>query len=532
MMPTLYNGISGVKTHNFGIDIVGNNISNVNTVGYKSSRAEFNDIFYQALNSSYSVSNQGGIGSFGASSALQMGQGILKNSQRVLDVALEGKGFFGVQGFDGGVYYTRNGNFNIDSDYNLVDSKGNFILGMQNPGFASVGLQPAIMEMFGTNPPKNGYVFNDELDLELGAVGSMGPLKVPTNAVYLAKPTTYVNVAGSLPVSPKYASVNIDMSVDDINVQTNMIDGKQITTLSGKIEQTEDILSPKSGDRVILTVKRENEKPFLIEAILDDELNYSVDVKGEAKVVEALIQTKQEQESKKEFITDIVDANGNKAKLNITISRVLPTNGKLDYEATARIVDMQGVELATSVGLMSFNENGSLKSSTLDSIGYAGQNIKLNFGNTTGVASNGYNSVVAMDNVDIISSFDKDGALAGIFKDIDIDERGNIMINYSNGKSQAAGKLALYNFINEQGLEKMGENIYSASANSGEAYFLQKDGKVYQSAIIKSRFLEGSNVDLGTELTQMIIYQKAYEANAKSISTADAMLKRAIDMKK
>lgn len=530
MMPTLYNGISGVRTHSFGIDIVGNNISNVNTVGYKSARPEFNDIFYQSLSSAHknTMSNEGGVGSFGASSALQMHSGYLQSSNRILDVALEGKGFFGVKGIDGNVYYTRNGQFNIDSEFNLVDNNGNYILGMQNPGFSNIGLPSSIQDMFGTNPPKNGYVFSDERDLELGSVGSMTPLKIPTNAVYLAKPTTFVNIAGCLPVKPELETVNIDMDANGVNINTINTEGKITTTLSGKVEATDDILTPKKGDRVILTVQRENEKPFMVEAYLDENLNYSVDVKGEVKITSALVQTKQEKESKKEFSTDIIDANGNKAKLTVVISRVLPTDGKLEYQAMAKVVDINGKEVSSSSGDMVFNENGSLKSNTLHSVG----DLKLSFGHVTGEASNGYNSIVAMDNVEIANSFEKDGVSAGVFKGIDIDERGNIMINYTNGKSQSAGKIALYNFINEQGLNKVGENIYSSSANSGEAYFMKKDGKVYQSAIIKSGFLEGSNVDLGNELTQMIIFQKAYEANAKSISTADAMLKRAIDMKK
>lgn len=534
-MPTLYNGISGVRTHSFGIDIVGNNISNVNTAGYKATRAEFNDIFYQALSSAHksTLSNEGGVGAFGATSALQTHQGILQNSSRVLDVALEGKGYFGVQGLDGKVYYTRNGSFNIDSEFNLVDNNGNKVMGMQNPGMANVGLPLAIQNMFGTNPPTSGYVFDNLLNLELNNVSSMTPLKVPNNSVYLSEPTTFVNIAGSLPVKTEYASTNIDIDIKSVNVLvSDDSKGNKTTTLSGKIEPKDGVLEPKKGDRVILTIQRENEKPFSIEAYLDENLEYSIDVKGEAKITEALVQTKQEQQTSKNFITDIVDFNGNKSQLTITISRVLPTNGTLSYTANATIVDKNGDILATSNGLMSFNDNGSLKSNTLHSINCGGVNIKLGFGSIDGQASTGYNSLVAMDNLTIGSSFEKDGALAGIFKGIDIDNRGNVLINYTNGKSQSIGKIALYNFINEQGLSKVGENIYSTSANSGDPYFMMQNGRVYESAIFKSGYLEGSNVDLGNELTQMIIFQKAYEASAKSISTADAMLKRAIDMKK
>ncbi|MEF3191109.1 MAG: flagellar hook-basal body complex protein [Campylobacterales bacterium] len=128
MNASFYNGVSGIKTHQFGLDTWGNNIANINTVGYRANIPEFATIFATAITpgGGYGPTiNDVGYGSRGSSSAISMQQGSIISTENYFDLAIHGKGWFGVIGLDGGMYYTRQGAFDVDKDGNVVDGFGN-----------------------------------------------------------------------------------------------------------------------------------------------------------------------------------------------------------------------------------------------------------------------------------------------------------------------------------------------------------------------------------------------------------------------
>ncbi|MDR0804206.1 MAG: flagellar hook-basal body complex protein [Oscillospiraceae bacterium] len=139
MMKSLYSGVSGLKVHNQRMDVIGNNIANVNTTGYKTSTVTFRDVFYQTKQNSSSGNNasgglnpkQVGYGAKLGSINQVMTQSGFTYSDSVYDVALSGDGFFQVMDNSGAIYYTRNGLFNVDDYGNLVDSNGYIVLGVR-----------------------------------------------------------------------------------------------------------------------------------------------------------------------------------------------------------------------------------------------------------------------------------------------------------------------------------------------------------------------------------------------------------------
>ncbi len=139
MLRSLYSAVSGMKAHQTKLDVIGNNIANVNTYGFKSSRARFQDVFYQTLqNATGGTNNKGGTnasqvgyGSQLGGIDLDMGRSALQSTGRPLDCAITGEGFFQVMDADGNVFYTRAGNLSLDSHSgNLVDSNGYTVLGV------------------------------------------------------------------------------------------------------------------------------------------------------------------------------------------------------------------------------------------------------------------------------------------------------------------------------------------------------------------------------------------------------------------
>ena len=227
-----------------------------------------------------------------------------------------------------------------------------------------------------------------------------------------------------------------------------------------------------------------------------------------------------------------MNADGTKNRLELTLTKRIPqgANGTV-WDAVATVKDANGTVISNSNGELNFDHEGRLVSTTLASIDSSGSQIKLDFG-TPAAAGQIYSGVTSTAQTKSIS-IAQDGVPEGILKDYHTNNSGNILAQFTNGQVRSVGKVALYHFQNEQGLAKMGDNIYSQSANSGAAFFYKDaGGKSIYGAQIASRTLEQSNVDLAQALTEIIVTQKAYDANAKSITTSNEMLQRAIELKR
>ena len=140
MLRSLFSGVAGLTSHQTKLDVIGNNIANVNTYGFKSSRVTFSDVYYQTTKAATGASEeQGGInssqigyGSTVSSIDKMMSQSAFASTSNTLDVAISGEGFIQVQDKTGNKFFTRAGMMNVDAEGNLVDSKGYFVLGTQN----------------------------------------------------------------------------------------------------------------------------------------------------------------------------------------------------------------------------------------------------------------------------------------------------------------------------------------------------------------------------------------------------------------
>ncbi|MFA9381738.1 MAG: flagellar hook-basal body complex protein, partial [Acetanaerobacterium sp.] len=137
MVRAMYSGVSGLRAHQTRMDVIGNNISNVNTYGFKASRTTFRDVYYQTLGgASQGTQLRGGVnpsqvgyGSQVASIDILMGQSGFQPTDNGMDVAIAGQGFLQVQDTTGNIFYTRAGMLTVDSNGNVIDSSGNFVLG-------------------------------------------------------------------------------------------------------------------------------------------------------------------------------------------------------------------------------------------------------------------------------------------------------------------------------------------------------------------------------------------------------------------
>ncbi len=432
MNRSFYNGISGTKTHQSGIDIWGNNIANVNTVGYKTNLPEFSSIFAQTLTEGNGspTSDQIGLGSKLDSTAISMNQGTLQQSDNPLDLAIQGDGWFGVSGMNNRQFFTRNGLFSTNADGYIIDGYGNFLLGTSanNIGYAADPEDPA----------KTIAVLNRSVSsVDLSSPEAQGKLQLPARMYYPPEASTRAEFKANLPV--------------------DYLPGQRFNTKAG-------LIAP-DGSKHTLTV----------------------------------VYTK---------------------------SDVQPALGSAwDYRA---FIDDEANPYSEVTGRLEFDEQGGLRTvPTTFTIDNHGGPVEVTLGTSA------YDGLVSIAGADIATSSNADGFPEGYLNGYRIDQEANIIASFNNGRLSAIGKVAVFHFQNDQGLEKAGSNIYMSSSNSGSAtFFKDADGNTVLGANVINNALENSNVNLATALTELIVMQKAFDASAKSITTSDQMIQKAINMKK
>ncbi len=429
---SFYNGISGTKTHQNGIDAWGDNIANVNTAGYKSNIPEFSSLFAQTLNSGNGLptSNQIGLGSHLNSTAISLEQGTIQQSDNPLDLAIQGDGWFGVSGINNRQLFTRNGLFSTNAEGYITDAQGNFLLGTSANNI-SYGPDPE-------DPNKSIAILSSSVpSVNLTTPEAQGKLQLPARMYYPPEASTRAEFKANLPV--------------------DYLPGQRFNTRAG-------LIAP-DGSKHTLTVA-------------------------------------------------------------FTKSATQPQLGSAwEYRA---YIDDEAAPYSEVTGVLEFDENGGLRTIpatfTIDNYG---QNIEVTLGTSA------YDGLVSIAGADIATSSYADGFPEGYLSGYRIDQEANIIASFDNGRTSAIGKVAVFHFQNDQGLEKAGSNIFMQTSNSGRPTFFQdNEGNTVLGAQVINNALENSNVSLATALTELIVMQKAFDANAKSITTSDQMIQKAINMKK
>ena len=665
MLKSLWNGVNGVKTQNLGVDITANNISNVNTIGFKRTSSEFADIFYQRVVSRSANPAEIGSGSLLSASKVVYEQGSFTDGEGEFDVGLMGKGFFGVRGFSQ-TYYTRNGEFTRDGNNYLVDASGNFVLGTVNPNLVptqfSDRVAQAMGRLNGTNdlvtsgftvnnpnqdftiapstmqtklfvPSKNMYYFPEVTTQAtfkgtISAVLNTTTQKIGLNltqadgttSIATFKPTNVkVTFGGTMqagqggqPAPAKGDKVEVVLNDgttdktyqieldDNLNFKGEItlpddFDSTKVTVKSAKVKKAggaeieiKDNLPTltktattgtlngdlagatqtgtkgddgkplaaqiQNGDKVVITLKDKNGKTLTTNEITidNDKKTFSLanlnatdgfDM-ASASVVSITQVGERSTYEDKAFGVRVYNLDGSVSSLKYNLHLTNTNRTEKDdfiYEVVAGVYDDNGALIGSeSRGRIVFDKFGSLKENTLTSVpNPQGGVININFGTPTNSPSTdrtgaGWDGVYILpkSTSDAITS-SGNGVAEGFFNRYQIEQDGSIIAQFTNGKTVTVGKLALYTFINEQGLAVVGGNNFMATSNSGAASFLyDNEGKLVRPALFVGQKLEMSNTDLSTELTNLIVMQRGFEASSKSITTSDSMLQTAIGLKK
>ncbi len=602
MNSTILNGYSGIKTHQFGVDSISNNISNVNTNGYRANVPQFSTIFATHLdfiNSSSPVSNDFEHGSTVASNAINTTDGTYVNADgSPFNMALGGKGWFVVGkdkegSFDIGEgemaqnqknFFTRDGAFLLDSEAYLTTSSGQYVYGVDLGKIADDGTFTLSLD--------------EQSDTQNLSSSLLQPIKIPQQINAIPTLTTKVDVALNLSRERGLDSVdnvfkNEDGSFDEVSFREN-----DFNTLYNSADQSIDIIKDST---ISISVANDGEEPTLYNFTygedfktvgefidtINEQTGLSVEVSKDGSCaltiknitkagedpVNKIVQFSSEKENRIISLLGITaaptslipDSDGSfmdsyalkvpTYKTNIT---VFDKDGN-DYlmQSVYRLKDYGNQnndiwEVSTAIytrdmeykisnesakGTLSFNPDGEASYVGDTDVNFDDNNIKFN---PTGAAGSATTNRLYADSG--VVKLDKDGNSSGQLKDIAIDENGIIYLQFSNNITEPMGRIGIAGFVNDQGLRKVGSNMFEMIQHNidGEGKIVsgppmvmwdEANGQLKQSIIMQGK-LETSNVDLGTALTQLIVMQRGYSANAKSFTTGDELLKEAIGLKR
>ncbi len=575
MLKSLYSGVSGLQSHQIAMDVESNNIANVNTIGYKYSRANFSDLLAQT--NQIATAPQGALG---GKNAMQVGlgtsansvtrihsQGSIQNTDKNTDVAVQGDGFFVVSSDGGNTYkYTRSGDFKFDASGNFVDNNGFIVQGwMRDEETGKVDSTAPIGNIqipAGLTTPANA---STQIDLKANLnSGSKVTQFAPTFALDNTGATTDIdaysedmaylfNASGE--AFNLVSGQGFEMSLDDgatwqaftydpVGGDGAAGDGN-FQTVNGLREELSNFL----GVDVVVT----NEGKFQISNTSGGALNISVQdiaTNPNSKFslgFSTLIGSIQPGASKTSQAVnaathsssiDVFDSLGSKHTVKFdfrkesgaagttwTWSAEVPKPGDLNSNLTPNENRIWG-------GTIQFDENGALSGFTPPNLDFtanngssANQNINLNFGSI-----GGFDGITSFDSKSATSGISQDGYPGGDLLGIRIDQSGTLIGSFSNGRSFGLAQISMAKFSNNEGLVGDGGNVYLQSANSGDPII--GTAATAGRGFMQSSALEASNVDLSKSLTNLIIIQRGYQANGKTITTSDTLLETLIGLKR
>jgi len=444
------------------MDVIGNNISNVNTIGFKKGRVNFQDMISQSMGGAAKPTEelggvnpkQVGLGMAVASIDTIHTQGSLQTTGKTDDVAVQGNGFF-IMRSGAQEYYTRAGAFGLDQDGMLVNPAN----GMLVQGWSAEVV--------------DGQRF-------INTASDPGDLQIPVGGKDPASATTEVEFA-----------CNLDKRTPEV------ADG------AGAAETREGTWSI---DKDIYDTFGNVHK-----------LNISfTKVPGVANQWEATVAVDGDAEVGTNTLTNI-GAEGN------TTNTFLLNFDNLG--ALASVEDAQGDTIAEGALLIPIGFDVADTTPGAD-----GNLIRQTFNLNLGDVGSYTNSVTQFAETSSTKAFKQDGYAMGYLDTFKIDQNGIITGVYSNGTNRELGQIALASFTNPGGLEKAGESTFVLSNNSG-------DPNIGPSGIAgKGKFIAGalemSNVDLAEQFTDMIVTQRGFQANSKTITTSDQMLQELLTLKR
>jgi flagellar hook protein FlgE len=509
------------------MDVIGNNIANVNTYGYKASRATFADIYYQNLSR-----GSGPAATTGGTNPTQIGYGAsiatidvlntqsgLQSTDRAMDVAITGEGFLVTQDPMGNLMYTRLGNLGFDADGNLVDGTGMYVMGFPQNADGSPQIGPdGTVEETELRPIQVAPEMLDKLTaISIGTGGEIiGVLPGNTTITIgagLVNPVTKADFMGA-PVIPGESNLqgNVTLSVGGLPTAS------ELEQIFAKANAGGAATHPYGGSGAI------------------ERVNF-----GEVSIDEKVPMTITNVAGKLTLECEYVGSDGKNVKVKTS---AVVENGQVVFRASGK--DIMSLDLASDAVVA---DTADFASDTFD--------LTRRYEITT--SDKGGNVVQTPRDVDVdgtprditeqpdaleFPTAAADGGTNAATWELPIGEDGTIILGadpgnfngvigrilMSEGEKVNIGCIALAKFANPAGLEQAGTTHFIKGQNSGEFSYAKPNSNSLGG--LKANYLEMSNVDVSKEFTDMITTQRGFQANTRIVTVSDEMLNELVNLKR
>lgn len=463
MMRSLYSGVSGLQNHQTRMDVIGNNISNVNTTGFKRGRVNFQDMISQQVGGAAKPTEElggvnpkdVGLGMTIATIEQVFSQGNLQTTGVSTDVAIQGNGFFILKDGDES-FYTRNGQFGLDSNGTLVNPAN----GQRVQGWMARDLNGEQIVQTAATPT----------DLVV-PVGSKDPAKATENVLF---------------------ACNLNKNTPEI------LEGASESDIAKGTWGTEEKIYDSFGNEHLLSVS-------------------FTKVPGVANSWQATVNV------------DADNADFTQTRIGLGTTDGVQNTFIVNFDNYGQLASVED-----SSGNIS-NQEGEIVLQTSFTVPEAnadenGNPYRQTFNINLGTIGSMKNTITQSASKSTTKAYSQDGYTLGYLDNFKIDSSGTITGVYSNGTNRVIGQLALATFANDRGLEKAGNNTYVETNNSGQAN-IGESGIAGKGSLLAGA-LEMSNVDLSEQMTDMIVTQRGFQSNAKTIQTADTLLETVLSLKR
>ncbi|RMH49958.1 MAG: flagellar hook-basal body complex protein [Zetaproteobacteria bacterium] len=568
MYSSIYTAKSGMMAFSQGTNVIGDNLANSNTVGFKGSTLLFSDVMTRAAGAKSFHAAQAAAGVRLAKVGRDMRQGQVEHTTNGTDMAISGAGMFALRDpVSGNTFYSRAGHFLLDKNFKLVNEQGMIVQGWQKSATgATIGTKP--------------------VDIDIGLFSGASPADLANNRIVIAAtPSTTANIGVTLPANAVRPSAPLFDPNDptSYNFKTDLVlfdaNGTKHTTSLYFVKQGMDA----NGNAVWdwhLSVKGDE-----LTGGTANDANTQVEVGGSSYTSGAalpagtlpqgtVIAPSTTLSAAVTGAFTLIDQNGNSAAIpagawtagttlaavaanaglantgfyrigsgGITVpaATVGGTSPLIQLPATPSTVTGGVVDPAVATAQrLEFDGTGALVNEYAPTVsipwnGAAAGAISLNMGSATtidaqGTTGTGTDGTLQVGDAFAATSVTSDGYAQGTLDRLETDATGVIYGLFTNGRRVPLAQVALAAFGNPAALERMGGNLLQASAASGKAT-MQAPTTGGMGTIIGSG-LEQSNVDLGDEFVKLIVLQRSFEANSKSLTTTDQMLSMLAQLKR
>jgi flagellar hook protein FlgE len=554
----LYAGMSGIDVNQTTMNVVGNNIANVNTTGFKASRVQFSSQSYvtnsdgSPVDGNYGGSNpeQLGLGSQVASVTQDFTQGQISSTGVPSDLAISGNGFFVAQNATTGQTFTRDGQFTLNSNNDLVTSNGSYVqgYGVDTDGNVVTGKLEDISIPVGSqtiskattkasltgNLAADGNVSSGSSVIDTQNLTTAGGT-APTAATLLTSVLTTSSGAATF-TSGQVLTLNAQRNASDLPAKSLTVTA---TTTVGDLEKFYnnslgiDTSVAGAGAGLVAGSVAGSAKLQIVgnggtaNALTIPSAGFA-DATGVTPLTFTADPTSDPAGESTSTSMTLYDSLGQPVTVQLTTVLQSKTDTGTTWKFYATSGDNQdpanpGNSLV-GTGTLSFNTAGQLQSVTGNDLNIhrsetgaqAAMPVTLDFSGTSALAMDASHSgsEIEMSN--------QDGIQIGVLSSYSVGGDGTITGTFDNGQTRTLGQVALATFDNNNGLSELGGNYYAAAANSGTPKIGTPE--TLGSGSIQSGALEGSNVDLSTEFTKMIVASTGFSAASRVITTSDQML--------